>query len=40
MRRVAFSVNGVRHELELEPRELLVYVLRERLGSHRDERRL
>jgi carbon-monoxide dehydrogenase small subunit len=25
-------VNGVRHELELEPRELLVYVLRERLG--------
>src|SRR5688572_24294057 len=32
MRRVALSVNGVRHELELEPRELLVYVLRERLG--------
>jgi carbon-monoxide dehydrogenase small subunit len=25
-------VNGERHELELEPRELLVYVLRERLG--------
>jgi carbon-monoxide dehydrogenase small subunit len=25
-------VNGTRHELELEPRELLVYVLRERLG--------
>ena len=25
-------VNGVSHELELEPRELLVYVLRERLG--------
>ena len=32
MRRVALSVNGVRHELELEPRELLVYVLRDRLG--------
>ncbi len=32
MRRIAFSVNGERHELELEPRELLVYVLRERLG--------
>jgi carbon-monoxide dehydrogenase small subunit len=29
---VSFSVNGVRRELELEPRELLVYVLRERLG--------
>ncbi len=26
------TVNGMRHELELEPRELLVYVLRERLG--------
>ena len=32
MRRVALAVNGTRHELELEPRELLVYVLRERLG--------
>jgi carbon-monoxide dehydrogenase small subunit len=32
MRRVAFSVNGARHELDLEPRELLVYVLRDRLG--------
>ncbi len=32
MRRVSFAVNGVRHELDLEPRELLVYVLRERLG--------
>ena len=32
MRRVALSVNGVRHELDVEPRELLVYVLRERLG--------
>jgi aerobic carbon-monoxide dehydrogenase small subunit len=32
LRSVALAVNGVRHELELEPRELLVYVLRERLG--------
>ena len=32
MRRVALTVNGTRHELQLEPRELLVYVLRERLG--------
>jgi aerobic carbon-monoxide dehydrogenase small subunit len=32
VRRVSLVVNGVRHELDLEPRELLVYVLRERLG--------
>jgi aerobic carbon-monoxide dehydrogenase small subunit len=32
VRRVAITVNGNRHELGLEPRELLVYVLRERLG--------
>ena len=32
MHNVALTVNGTRHELELEPRELLVYVLRERLG--------
>ena len=32
MKRVSIAVNGVRHELDLEPRELLVYVLRERLG--------
>jgi len=32
MRRVTLSANGVRHDLELEPRELLVFVLRERLG--------
>ena len=32
MRRVSFTVNGTLHELELEPRELLVDVLRERLG--------
>jgi carbon-monoxide dehydrogenase small subunit len=29
---VSFTVNGVAHALTLEPRELLVYVLRERLG--------
>jgi carbon-monoxide dehydrogenase small subunit len=32
LRRVSFTVNGVPRELDLEPRELLVYVLRERLG--------
>ena len=32
MRHVTLAVNGVRHELDLEPRELLVHVLRERLG--------
>ena len=32
MRNVSLTVNGVPTELELEPRELLVYVLRERLG--------
>ena len=32
MRNVSFTVNEVPHELQLEPRELLVYVLRERLG--------
>ena len=31
MRNVALTGNGVGHELELEPRELLVYVLRDRL---------
>ena len=31
MRRVALTVNGTAYELELEPRELLVYVLRDRL---------
>ena len=29
MRRVALSVNGVKHDLEVEPRDLLAYVLRE-----------
>ncbi|HEY2372276.1 MAG TPA: (2Fe-2S)-binding protein [Gaiellaceae bacterium] len=32
MRSVALTVNEVPYELELEPRELLVYVLRDRLG--------
>src|SRR5438093_8359807 len=32
MRRVSLSVNGAPYELELDPRELLVYVLRDRLG--------
>ena len=32
MRHVALTVNGERRELDLEPRELLVYVLREQLG--------
>ena len=32
MTQVSITVNGEEHGLELEPRELLVYVLRERLG--------
>ena len=32
MRRVSLTVNGSVHELDVEPRELLVYVLREHLG--------
>jgi carbon-monoxide dehydrogenase small subunit len=32
LRRVSITVNGAEHDLEFEPRELLVYVLRERLG--------
>jgi carbon-monoxide dehydrogenase small subunit len=32
VRRVSITVNGAEHDLELDPRELLVYVLRERLG--------
>ena len=31
MRAISLTVNGARHELEVEPRELLVYVLREQL---------
>ena len=32
MRRIAITVNGTQHEAEVEPRELLVYFVRERLG--------
>lgn len=32
MRRISLTVNGVRHEAEVEPRTLLVYFLREHLG--------
>ena len=32
MRRIAVTVNGTRREAEVEPRDLLVYFLRERLG--------
>lgn len=32
MRQVGLTVNGTSHVLEVEPRELLVFVLRERLG--------
>jgi carbon-monoxide dehydrogenase small subunit len=32
LRRIALTVNGSRHEAEVEPRQLLVYFLREQLG--------
>ena len=32
MRRIEVTVNGVPHEAEVEPRQLLVYFLREQLG--------
>jgi len=32
LRHISFTVNGERREVDVEPRELLVYVLRERLG--------
>jgi carbon-monoxide dehydrogenase small subunit len=32
LRRIALTVNGERHEAEVEPRQLLVYFLREQLG--------
>jgi carbon-monoxide dehydrogenase small subunit len=32
LRPIAVTVNGTRHEREVEPRELLVYFLREHLG--------
>ncbi len=31
-RSISLTVNGKRHELDVEPRELLVYFLREQLG--------
>ena len=32
MKQVAITVNGTKHKAEVEPRELLVYFLREQLG--------
>ncbi len=32
MRRIGITVNGSRHEADVEPRDLLVYVLRDHLG--------
>jgi carbon-monoxide dehydrogenase small subunit len=32
LRRIAITVNGARRELDVEPRQLLVYALREQLG--------
>ena len=32
MRNITITVNGVRRELDVEPRQLLVYTLREQLG--------
>jgi len=32
VKRITVTVNGVRHELDAEPRQLLVYALREDLG--------
>jgi carbon-monoxide dehydrogenase small subunit len=32
MKHISVTVNGVRHEADVEPRTLLVYFLRERLG--------
>jgi aerobic-type carbon monoxide dehydrogenase small subunit (CoxS/CutS family) len=32
LRKIAVTVNGVRHDREVEPRQLLVYLLRESLG--------
>ena len=32
MRQITLTVNGRRHEVEVEPRDLLAYVLRETLG--------
>jgi carbon-monoxide dehydrogenase small subunit len=32
VKRIGVTVNGVRHEVDVEPRQLLVYLLREQLG--------
>src|SRR5690606_18090655 len=32
VRRISVTVNGVRHEVDVEERQLLVYLLREQLG--------
>jgi len=32
LRRISLTVNGVKHEAMVEPRQLLVYLLREQLG--------
>jgi carbon-monoxide dehydrogenase small subunit len=32
VKRIALTVNGTRHEADVEPRELLVFFLRDRLG--------
>jgi carbon-monoxide dehydrogenase small subunit len=32
VRKIAVTVNGARHEVEVEPRQLLVYLLREQLA--------
>ena len=32
MRRIAVTVNGTKHEVDVEPRQLLVYFLRDQLG--------
>ena len=40
MTRIALTVNGSRHEADVEPRQLLAYFLRDELGPEGDERRL
>ncbi len=32
MKHIVLTVNGLRRELDVEPRQLLVYALREQLG--------
>ena len=40
VKHITVTVNGVRHEADVEERELLVYFLREGLGLHGHQRRL